>query len=1035
MLIRKRIILVVWMVLCTINLCAQLPVYTCSFEDAAERDQWMLNMGRMRLLNMWYFGKAGNFDVNGTNGLYISRDDNGVDPVYNPINTMFVTATRQMPDMPSGNYRLYFDWKCGGKKTTSEGLYVCWVPLDTLTSSAANAGGLPLWVKDYQCGTVFSGNPQWSVGQVDVKHDGTPHKLVFVWFNTQGTMAAPAACVDNLELRPFSDDQGMSCHEPYDITHTLAKDTVLLEWKGNAQYYDIRCYDYLNDTWFVRNNLTETNCMLSGISEGVHSFIIRAHCSDTTASDYVQYTQLIYHKGVRCIDYLDLNGKCYTGAYATRKNNGNPNTSVYSRPFPNMEQVDYGYDDMRSRHTIHYMPDEYDANTNYQLPTVPDGYLASVRLGDAGYGGTLGAGNGLGESIEYKYKVEDGASSILKIWYAVVLSNPHPEEPVKNPQFWLDVLCEGKPIANDCGFAFFTAGDSQESGWLEGSDTSPSWLYKPWTEHAINLRDYVGKVLTIRLATTDCEPSGHTGYAYFVLDCEDAGLSGLNCGEDNPTTELEAPSGFDYVWYLPEKPLDTLCTEQLFRIEPMDTNIYCVNVINKNNANCWYTLTATGRPRIPTPLAIYSAVNKDCQNVVTFENYSCVSLRNQETNKMERTTEPVTSLTWDFGDGTIQSSSTYIGAEITHAYPPEGGRYEVQLSAGISGDACVVTKTIVLDLPDITKPSTEIVEHLCREDYPFGYRYADEWWKEDVDTTFTFVSLTSKCDSVCRLQLFFHDADTVLLTDTICQGDTLFFFGEMLKQSGQYVDTVANVYGCDSIVALSLYVEPMVQIYLQDSLTLCLDSKMLEFPHEVLQGNMDSIVVTFDSLACAAGFMPRYVFSATDRIEIAVPESVVPNFYTAVISYFNPYCGVTTDTVALELTYQSSIAIVKSNMLAVKNEDFNGGYNFDYIQWYRDGELIPGATGPNLAVGDGDRGHTFSVKLIRTGEAVAVGSCPILYMTSDVESMEFPMITWPAYVYNSVGTYLGRMSWDEFSNLPVGFYLLSDGKNTIKIIL
>ena len=1019
--------MIIWVVLCTINISAQLPVYTCNFEDPSECDQWVLNMGRMRLLNMWYFGQAGDFDKDGNTGLYISRDDNGVDPIYNPINTMFVTAARQMPDMPEGKYRLYFDWKCGGKKSTSEGLYVCWVPLDTLTGSAANAGGLPLWASDYSCGNVFSGSPQWSVGQVDIKHDGTPHKLVFVWFNTQGAMSPPAACVDNLELRPLSDASEVACQAPYNIKHTIQSDTMFLEWEGDAQYYDLRCYDYVNDTWFVRNNLTETNCMISGVSEGVHSFIIRAHCTDTTASDFVQYTQLFYHKGLRCIDYMDIKGKCYTGAYATRKGS--------ARPFPTLEQVDYGYDDMRSRHTIHYLPDEYDANTNYQLRTVPDGYLASVRLGDAGYEGVLGNGNGLGEAIEYKYKVEDGASSILKIWYAVVLSNPHPEEPSKNPQFWLDVLCDGKPISNSCGVAFFTAGDSDNSGWLQGADASPSWLYKPWTEHAINLRDYVGKVLTIRLATTDCEPSGHTGYAYFVLDCEDGGLSGLNCGEGNPTTEFEAPSGFDYVWYLPEDPLDTLGTEQKFVIEPMDTNIYCVNVINKNNANCWYTLTVTGKPRIPTPLATYSAVSKDCQNVVTFKNQSCVSVRNQVTNKIERTTEPVTSLTWDFGDGTVSTSPTYIGAEIKHAYPAEGGRYEVQVIAGISDDACVATRTIILNLPDITIQETEIVEHLCREDYPMGYQYADVWWNEDVDTTFIFKSQNTKCDSICRLQLFFHDPDTAFLTDTVCEGDTLLFFGKRIGQSGQYVDTTTNVYGCDSIVTLNLHVEPVLQINMQDSLMVCLDDQLWELPYEILRGKMDSMTIAFDSTALAAGFSQNYVFDAQETPIIVVPDTIIPNFYTAVVSYYTTYCGVVSDTLTLELTYKSMVAIVKSNVLAVKNEDFNGGYSFDYIQWYRDGELIPGATGPNLAVTPEDVGHVFSVKLVRAGEEVAISTCPIVYVPTDVESVVTPLINWPAHVYNSVGAYLGKMTWDECSNLSSGIYLLSDEKNTIKVIL
>lgn len=1021
----KKYILILLMGLCANILCAQLPVYTCDFEDPTERAKWTLNAGRMRLLNIWCFGQAGDFSEHGNQGLFISRDDNQVEPVYNPLNTMFVTAVREFSDLPEGKYRLYFDWRCCGKQSSSEGFYVCWVPVDSTINSAANAGGVPSWVQDHQCAPVFAGKTQWSVGQVDINHDGGPRKLVFLWFNTQGTMASPAACIDNLELRPLSDN--ITCVAPYDITHEIHENVVTFQWKGDAQYYDLRCYDYVNDVWFIRNHLTETTCTLQGISEGVQSFIIRAYCSDTTASDYTQYTQLIYHKGIRCIEYLDLKGKCYTGSYTTYKQN--------AKPFRDLEQVDFGYESMESKHTLHYMPGEYDANTNYELPTVPEGYLASVRLGDAGVG-TLGSGNGTGESIEYKYKVEDGASSILKILYAVVLSNPHPETPEQNPQFWLDILCEGRSIANDCGFAFFTAGDSHDSGWKEGADGNPSWLYKPWTEHAINLRDYIGKVLTIRLVTTDCEPSGHTGYAYFVLDCEDGGLSGLNCGEDNPTTDFDAPSGFDYVWYLADNPLDTLDRDRHFQIEPLDTNVYCVNVINKNNANCWYTLTAVGKPRIPTPIATYVAHAERCQNVVTFENQSCVFLQNMITDVIERTTEPVTSLTWDFGDGTIERSiTTRIGSTIQHVYPPEGGQYVVKLTAGISNDACQVTDSFTITLPDLSSPVTEVVENVCRANYPFGFNYGGMWLKEDIDTTFTFIAKSTGCDSLCRLQLKFHDVMQVELYDTICENEFVTFFDRQLSTTGLYIDTVASASGCDSIVSLDLYVEPMLSIGLQDSMLVCIDNKYFELPYEIYQGRLDSIVVTFDSVGTQSGFLSRYTFGTEEIPTITFPDTVVPQFYSLVVSYMNPYCQIASDTISLEMAYSAAIAKVKTNLLAITNEEYNGGYVFNAVQWYRDGLLIPGAIDYNLAVTDADIGHEFTVSLLREGDSIAVSSCPIIYTPPHYATTAPSTMSWPLDVYNAFGVHLGKMNLSEFMNLPSGIYLLSDEKNAIKVIL
>lgn len=1013
----KKYILILLMGLCANILCAQLPVYTCDFEDPAENSQWVLNynLSKLQLENNWFIGEPGDFSVDGNNGLFISSDRKGREPIYGGTNTMFVTASRDMSAVPSGKYRLYFDWKCKGKRS-GDGFYVCWVPVDQATNSAPNTAGLPNWVKDYKCDTIFFQESLWTTGQVDINHDGTPHKLVFIWYSTQGEPISPAACIDNLELRPIPTEV---CGTPTNIKHTMQSDTMILTWKGDADYYDIRCYDYNNDRWMVFNHIQNDTCIITGLSEGIQTFFIRGYCGTDRASDYVPYTKFIFHKGVRCIDYMDLEGKCFIGQYTTRTKN--------QRPFSYNIQVDLGYDDPESRHTLHYVPDEYDEMTNYQLRTCPEGYIASVRLGDGG------DGDGSGESIEYKYKVQDDASAILKIKYALVLSNPHPETPEANPQFWLDILVDNKVIKNECGFAMFTAGDSEDSGWLEGIE---GWLYKEWTEHSINLSDYVGKTLTIRLVTTDCQPGAHTGYVYFVLDCEDGGLSGLNCGEDNPTTEFDAPSGFDYVWYLADEPLDTLDRDQHFQIEPLDTNVYCVNVINKNNANCWYTLTAVGKPRVPTPIATYSTHAERCQNVVTFENHSCIYLQNMVTDIFEPTTEPVTSLTWDFGDGTIESSkSTKIGSTIQHVYPPEGGRYVVKLTAGISNDACQVTDSFTITLPDLSTPVTEVVENVCRANYPFGFNYGGMWLKEDIDTTFTLTAKSTGCDSLCHLQLKFHDVMRVELYDTICENGSVMFFDRELTTAGLYVDTLVGALGCDSIVSLDLAVEPMLSIELQDSLLVCIDNMYFELPYEIYQGRMDSIVVTFDSVGTQSGFLSRYTFGTEEIPTITFPDTVVPQFYSLVVSYMNPYCQIASDTISLEMAYSAAIAKVKTNLLAITNEEYNGGYVFNAVQWYRDGLLIPGAIDYNLAVTDADIGHEFTVSLLREGDSIAVSSCPIIYTPPHYATTAPSAMSWPLDVYNAFGVHLGKMNLSEFMNLPSGIYLLSDEKNAIKVIL
>ncbi|MFM8514622.1 MAG: hypothetical protein ACKOBI_12935, partial [Bacteroidota bacterium] len=56
------------------------------------------------------------------------------------------------------------------------------------------------------------------------------------------------------------------------------------------------------------------------------------------------------------------------------------------------------------------------------------------------------------------------------------------------------------------------------------------------------------------------------------------------------------------------------------------------------------------------------------------------------------------------------------------------------------------------------------------------------------------------------------NADTIILQDTIPQGQVYSFGGQSLTATGQYTALFTNVSGCDSLVELSLYVDPNVPL-------------------------------------------------------------------------------------------------------------------------------------------------------------------------------------------------------------------------------
>ena len=94
--------------------------------------------------------------------------------------------------------------------------------------------------------------------------------------------------------------------------------------------------------------------------------------------------------------------------------------------------VDYGYQAIQSRHRIHWNPLERDPHTDGKLKTVPDGEIASVRLGNWDVQREA-------ESVEYDYLVDTATSAILILNYAVVLQDPD-HEFADQPKFILEIV-------------------------------------------------------------------------------------------------------------------------------------------------------------------------------------------------------------------------------------------------------------------------------------------------------------------------------------------------------------------------------------------------------------------------------------------------------------------------------------------------------------------------------------------------------------------------------------------------------------------
>ncbi|MDR0811419.1 MAG: fibronectin type III domain-containing protein, partial [Paludibacter sp.] len=507
--------------------------YSCGFEDSVEVSKWTLNAGAQGALctEQWLVSNAARSE--GRNGLYISND--GFSAKYGKAANIVVAYREFSVPVSAPNYDISFDWKNSGAAGVSD-LYVYFLPNGMQAPNSNAVSGSPTSIPATYSSfrrAVLNNKTQWQnyAFQANLA-TGNTYKLVFVWVNsnTDTTLMNPVgACIDNVQI-------AMSyCRKPDKFNVTLTCDTSWLSWQGTSQYYEIEYKSKKNLRWRKLGIFSTDSTYLTNMPEGMYDFRIRGICpTDSTARDTSAYLTrnsiLLYCPENHCVDYANLYSSQVSGFYGS-----------FTNPTQYQGIVDFGADDVNSRHTAVWTPDEYDPRTKNRLKTIPDNAIASVRLGNWKAGTQA-------EKLTYTFIV-DSAQSIILLQYAIVLQDPN-HDPSEQPHFDLRIYDQNNNLIDpDCGVAEFYAGQN-DVNWKNGVS---GVLWKDWTTVGLNLSPYAGQTLTISLETKDCSLSAHYGYAYFTLDCASATIKTNTCG-DSPYIQIDAPDGFNYEWTNPEMP-------------------------------------------------------------------------------------------------------------------------------------------------------------------------------------------------------------------------------------------------------------------------------------------------------------------------------------------------------------------------------------------------------------------------------------------------------------------------------------------------
>jgi hypothetical protein len=201
-----------------------------------------------------------------------------------------------------------------------------------------------------------------------------------------------------------------------------------------------------------------------------------------------------------------------------------------------------------------------DPRTGGQLPLLPDGENAVIRLGCEQAGGEM-------ESLIYTFTV-DSDQPVLLLKYAVVLEDPG-HEALFQPHFLIQMLDANDELISGC--MEYNVVSSPEIPGFQAYDPGNGVfvMWRPWTTNGFDLSAFAGQTVKLRLSTFDCAYQAHFGYAYFTARCISNKLSFSDC--DGTEVTLSAPQGFEtYLWNDGSTATSTTCMVQ------GDTVITCV---------------------------------------------------------------------------------------------------------------------------------------------------------------------------------------------------------------------------------------------------------------------------------------------------------------------------------------------------------------------------------------------------------------------------------------------------------------------------
>ena len=319
-------------------------------------------------------------------------------------------------------------------------------------------------------------------------------------------------------------------------------------------------------------------------------------------------------------------------------------------------------------------------------------------------------------------------------------------------------------------------------------------------------------------------------------------------------------------------------------------------------------------------------------------------------------------LTVNYSDTTEFTATTCNSYTWNEEVYTTSGDY-VQTLTNVYGCDSVVTLHLTINYSD----TVEIIEVVCDSFvWTNGVTYTESGTYYDSLTT------VYGCDSIRILHLTVNSSFFKEETAVILEGDSYEWRGKGYSEEGVYFDSLFTVAGCDSVYSLVLEVEEKVILREINIAEQCAGTGIMDVELIVQSGIVDTIAFEFTQ---NVGFS-NVVLDYEEVMQIPYTD-VRAGVYSVKLTGLYRGLEVFEQQVDLTFLYPSTVMRKRWNdVVAVVTYDYNGGYNFVAFQWYRNGEMIPGAThsyiNETLVVGT-----EYSVFLTEDN-GTKLMSCPLL---------------------------------------------------------